>query len=241
MLALAELELILGDRAAARKRIALVDATHRGELRMGRKVDAGMVVIEADHLDLDRAVALGRRAWSAAPSVSSADALGTSCPDEADAPRSRTPVCPARIATRFAATPRSCITPASPPGRRENRLRRDAIWGAAVAARTLSPLHERKGARSAQRCRALGVGQFGAIDELRDCSARAEGVVPGVVAMVADRDGVVYQGRLAQGRGRCASTDTMFRIASMTKALTSVAALRLIEQSRLALDQRSRR
>ena len=34
-----------------------------------------------------------------------------------------------------------------------------------------------------------------------------------------------------------ATTDTMFRIASMTKALTSVAALQLVEQGRLALDQ----
>jgi CubicO group peptidase (beta-lactamase class C family) len=77
------------------------------------------------------------------------------------------------------------------------------------------------------------------IDTLLERSC-ADGVVPGVVAMVADRDGVLYEGvagRLRVGDDAPASTDTMFRIASMTKALTSVAALRLIEQNRLALDQ----
>jgi methyl acetate hydrolase len=82
-------------------------------------------------------------------------------------------------------------------------------------------------------------GGLATIDELLE-RACAEGVVPGVVAMVADRDGLVYEGtagRLRIGDGAPATTDTMFRIASMTKALTSVAALRLVEQGRLALDQ----
>jgi CubicO group peptidase (beta-lactamase class C family) len=78
-----------------------------------------------------------------------------------------------------------------------------------------------------------------AIDELLQ-SACAEGVLPGVVALVADRDGLVYEG--ATGHLRLdddapARADTMFRIASMTKALTSVAALQLVEQGRLELGQ----
>ena len=77
------------------------------------------------------------------------------------------------------------------------------------------------------------------VDELLQ-GASADGVVPGVVALVADRDGVAYEG--AAGRLRIdddapATADTMFRIASMTKALTSVAVLQLVEQGRLALDQ----
>ncbi len=76
LVALADVELVTGRRAAARERLRLVDAEHRLELRQGGKVDAGMVVIEADHLDRARAVSLGRRLWAAAPSVSSADALG---------------------------------------------------------------------------------------------------------------------------------------------------------------------
>lgn len=82
-------------------------------------------------------------------------------------------------------------------------------------------------------------GGLATIDELLE-RACVEGVVPGVVAMVADRDAVVYEGaagRLRIGDGAPATTDTMFRIASMTKALTSVAVLQLVEQGRLALDQ----
>jgi methyl acetate hydrolase len=83
------------------------------------------------------------------------------------------------------------------------------------------------------------MGAFAAIDELveRACD---EQVVPGAVAMVADRDGVLYEGasgRLGIDGDAPATTGTMFRIASMTKALTSVAALQLIEQDRLSLDQ----
>ncbi|TML99591.1 MAG: beta-lactamase family protein [Actinobacteria bacterium] len=69
------------------------------------------------------------------------------------------------------------------------------------------------------------------IDELLD-RAVAGGVVPGIVAVVADRDGIVHEG--AAGAAR---PDTLFRIASMTKAMTSVAALRLVERGELRLDQ----
>jgi methyl acetate hydrolase len=69
--------------------------------------------------------------------------------------------------------------------------------------------------------------------------AVAAGAVPGVVAMAASDEGVVYEG--AFGRrdlaGATAMTrDTVFRIASMTKTLTTVAALQLVEQGRLSLD-----
>jgi methyl acetate hydrolase len=70
-------------------------------------------------------------------------------------------------------------------------------------------------------------------------SAIDRGDVPGVVAMAATRDEVVYQG--AFGRRTLAneaamSTDTVFWIASMTKAITSAAAMQLVEQEKLALD-----
>lgn len=68
----------------------------------------------------------------------------------------------------------------------------------------------------------------------------AAGDVPGVVALAADDRGVVYQG--AYGRrvlgGEAAMTpDSVFWIASMTKAVTSVAALQLVEAGKLALDE----
>src|SRR5215472_6647358 len=64
--------------------------------------------------------------------------------------------------------------------------------------------------------------------------------VPGVVAVAANDKGVIYEGafgtrNLAQGPAM--TLDTMFRLASMTKAVTSVAAMQLVEQGRLQLDQ----
>jgi methyl acetate hydrolase len=63
--------------------------------------------------------------------------------------------------------------------------------------------------------------------------------VPGVVAMAASDKGIFYEGAfgtrdLAKGPGM--TPDTIFRLASMTKAVTSVAAMQLVEQGRLQLD-----
>ena len=64
--------------------------------------------------------------------------------------------------------------------------------------------------------------------------------VPGVIAVAANDKGVIYEGafgtrNLAQGPAM--TIDTIFRLASMTKAVTSVAAMQLVEQGRLQLDQ----
>jgi CubicO group peptidase (beta-lactamase class C family) len=70
-------------------------------------------------------------------------------------------------------------------------------------------------------------------------SAIDRGDVPGVVAMAATRDEVLYQGAFGQralADEGAMSTDTVFWIASMTKAITSAAAMQLIEQGKLALD-----
>ena len=66
------------------------------------------------------------------------------------------------------------------------------------------------------------------------------GDVPGVVALAADVDGVVYEGAFGRrevGTGAPMTVDTVFWIASMTKAVTSVAAMQLVEQGRLDLDE----
>lgn len=63
--------------------------------------------------------------------------------------------------------------------------------------------------------------------------------VPGLVAIAADRHGVIYEGAfgVAEGAaGRAMTMDALFRIASMTKAVTAVAAVQLIEEGKLALD-----
>src|SRR6185312_3640165 len=63
--------------------------------------------------------------------------------------------------------------------------------------------------------------------------------VPGLVALVTDRDKVLYRsafGVADVSTGPPLTTDALFRIASMTKAITSVALVQLIEQGRLGLD-----
>ncbi len=65
------------------------------------------------------------------------------------------------------------------------------------------------------------------------------GEVPGVVALAATEEGVFYEsafGTRDLAQGTAMTLDTMFRIASMTKAVTSVAALQLVEQGKLTLD-----
>jgi CubicO group peptidase (beta-lactamase class C family) len=75
------------------------------------------------------------------------------------------------------------------------------------------------------------MSRFAAIDELLAVGAGA-GAVPGVVAVVTGPDGILYEGAAGD-----ATPDTMFRFASMTKAMATVAALALVEEGRLELDQ----
>lgn len=66
------------------------------------------------------------------------------------------------------------------------------------------------------------------------------GDVPGVVALVIDRGGVLYQsafGVADVATRRPLTTDALFRIVSMTKPITSVALMQLVEQGRIALDE----
>ena len=63
--------------------------------------------------------------------------------------------------------------------------------------------------------------------------------VPGVVALVTNRERVLYQGAFGVANvatGRPLALDSIFRIASMTKPITSLAAMQLIEQGRFTLD-----
>jgi methyl acetate hydrolase len=71
-------------------------------------------------------------------------------------------------------------------------------------------------------------------------AAVADGRVAGVVALAADRSGTFFQGafgRRALGESTPMSLDTVFWIASMTKAVTGVAAMQCVEQGKLSLDQ----
>lgn len=65
------------------------------------------------------------------------------------------------------------------------------------------------------------------------------GEVPGVIAMVTDRNGTLYEGAFGErvvGRGQPMTMDTVGLIASMTKAITSTAVMQLVERKELDLE-----
>ncbi|SRR5579883_1194685 len=64
--------------------------------------------------------------------------------------------------------------------------------------------------------------------------------IPGIAAAVATREGVIFEGAAGQrsaGSPAPMTADSVFRIASMTKAITGAAAMQLVERGKLALDQ----
>ncbi|WP_291847757.1 serine hydrolase domain-containing protein [Bradyrhizobium sp.] len=66
------------------------------------------------------------------------------------------------------------------------------------------------------------------------------GELPGVVAMAATGNEVIYQGAFGKrdlARGDAMTADSVFWIASMTKAITTAAGMQLVEQGKLALDE----
>jgi len=88
---------------------------------------------------------------------------------------------------------------------------------------------------------AAGVKKDGlnVVDEvLRQAAETKE--VPGVVAVAANSDGVIYEGAFGKrdlANGTDMTADSVFWIASMTKALTATAAMQLVEQGKLQLDE----
>ena len=63
--------------------------------------------------------------------------------------------------------------------------------------------------------------------------------VPGVVVLITDRERVLYQGAFGVAdvaTGRPLTSDALFRIASMTKPVTSTALMQLVKQGRIGLD-----
>ncbi len=76
------------------------------------------------------------------------------------------------------------------------------------------------------------------IDQLlrQKCDAKE---IPGVVAMAANAKEVLYQGAFGKrdlSRDDAMTADSVFWIASMTKAITAAAGMQLVEQGKLSLD-----
>jgi len=64
--------------------------------------------------------------------------------------------------------------------------------------------------------------------------------IPGVVAIAANGKEVIYQGAFGKrdlGKDDPMTTDSVFWIASMTKAVTTAGAMQLVEQGKLSLDE----
>src|SRR6476646_8110579 len=76
------------------------------------------------------------------------------------------------------------------------------------------------------------------IDQLlrQECDA---GEIPGVVAMAANSKETIYQGAFGKrdlSKDDAMTLDSVFWIASMTKAVTTAGAMQLVEQGKLDLD-----
>ncbi len=77
------------------------------------------------------------------------------------------------------------------------------------------------------------------LDDTLRSSLQKRGI-PTATAIVANTDHVIYSGAFGKrdSAGSVnAAVDTIFRIASMTKAITTTAALQLVEQGKLTLDE----
>jgi CubicO group peptidase (beta-lactamase class C family) len=90
----------------------------------------------------------------------------------------------------------------------------------------------------AQAARLAATGSASKIDEtLRTGIAQRK--IPAAVAMAASAHGVVYSGAFGtrDSSGVLVTADSIFGIASMTKAITTVAALQLVEQGKVTVDE----
>jgi methyl acetate hydrolase len=67
----------------------------------------------------------------------------------------------------------------------------------------------------------------------------AQRKIPAAVAMVSSERSILYSGAFGtrDSSGAAVGTDSIFQIASMTKAVTTVAALQLVEQGKVKLDE----
>ena len=103
------------------------------------------------------------------------------------------------------------------------------------AAQTSAPPH-----RVADHTQAQGfsdTGKAALSRQLNDAVERNN--TPGVVALVVSRDAVLYEGaagKLDAAHNRAMPANAIFAIASMTKPVTSVAVMMLIEEGKLNLD-----
>jgi len=123
--------------------------------------------------------------------------------------------------------------------------RRILLKGASglLTAATLAPLQARSANTATSGPQSTVTSQSQPrFDSIDACLRKAidDGTVAGVVAMGATEQGLVYQshaGHADAGRSRAITGDSIFWLASMTKAITATACMQLIEQGKLKLEQ----
>jgi len=77
------------------------------------------------------------------------------------------------------------------------------------------------------------------LDKVLDNAVGRAGGVPGVVAMVTDREGNIYEGAVGvreYGKETPMTNDTVFALFSTTKAITGTALMQLVEEGKVRLD-----
>jgi len=117
--------------------------------------------------------------------------------------------------------------------------RRDVLKGAAVLAATTAVGLGETIMQSRARAQSSAATPRPPVDAVLRQAVDAREVA-GVVAMAATDKGLLYEGavgRRALDQPDAMTLDSVFRIASMTKAITSVAAMQLVEQGKLKLEE----
>ena len=116
--------------------------------------------------------------------------------------------------------------------------RRGILKSAAHVAALGALMLNRTGLAAAREQGALRADTTNKIDALLRAAVDA-GDLPGVVAMAAGDNGIIYEGAFGTRRlpdDDAMTRDTVFRVASMIKPITTVAALQLVERDKLSLD-----
>ena len=120
---------------------------------------------------------------------------------------------------------------------RKSHSRREILKAAAAASATASfgNIFIRRASAVTPAARAAAQSE---LDQLLSGAVKSKAVIPGVVAMVATGDGILYQGAFGKRdvqTGSDMKLDSVFWLASMTKAITAAAVMQLVDQNRWTL------
>jgi methyl acetate hydrolase len=119
-----------------------------------------------------------------------------------------------------------------------HQSRRDMLKTASALVAVTSVAGQAGRRAAAEEARLAG-GAVAQIDQALSQAVDAK-IVPGIVAIAAPDKGVVYEGAFGRrdiANGPEMTPDTVFWIASMTKAVTATACMQLVEKGKLQLEQ----